>query len=84
MPERKWTPIEQRIIDLMSDGMPHSRLEIIQCTFDPEYTEWNAMLQHIMHINHKLKGTGTVIHCVRQGMNHSYRHVRLLVPDHIA
>lgn len=76
-----YTPIEQRIIDLLSDGLPHDRDEVIQC-IDPNVKDLvrmrNSLSVHIAHIRSKVRLLGQdVVTELRRGGIH-YRHMILL------
>ncbi len=74
----KFTPTQQRIIDVLSDGKPHSRKELKGCLPD-ELAELKTVNVHIAHIRVKLRPIGEDIICEMGSMYQlGFRHVRLL------
>ena len=73
-----FTPTQQKIIDMLSDGKPHSRKELKRCLPD-ELAELKTVNVHIAHIRLKLRPLGEDIICEMGPMNHlGFRHIRLL------
>ena len=77
-----FTPIQQRIIDLLSDGMPHSREAILECLQDELVNNQQAHKMHIMAIRYKLRPRGQDIICEYVRRRPFYRHVRLLASSY--
>lgn len=73
-----FTPTEQRILRVLSDGMPHHRNELIAVLWD-EMTTDVTVRQHIFRIRKKLSPIGQDIVCVMTGNNgFQYRQMRML------
>ncbi len=76
MASARFTPTEQRILNLLSDGLPHSREEIRHCLSD-ELAPKAAIRPHIASIRRVLRLLGEDIIC-EINPKICYRHVRLL------
>lgn len=72
-----YTPTEKRMLELLSDGKPHTRKEMHGCLWD-EHSELTAIQIHISKIRHKLLTKGETIICELSGYRICYRHVRLI------
>lgn len=70
----QFTPTEQRIVDMLSDGLPHSREELVG-TIDELATRKNLQV-HITRIRNKLRPIGEDVVC--EAVSLRYRHVRLI------
>lgn len=78
MARPKFTPTEQRFIDLLSDGLSHNRSEFVPLLYD-ELGRLATIRFHIMQIRRKLRPIGEDIVCeIPNGRTPHYRHVRLL------
>lgn len=75
----EFTPIQQRIIELLSDGMPHDRSEVLKCIGDP-LADYANLYPHISYLRTKLvqKGEWIVYEAYRGSL--MYRHVKLIAP----
>lgn len=74
-----FTPTEQRILELLADGLPHTRKELMSCLFD-ELSSQGALRVRLCNLNIKLERRGQRVVCeLRKGV--FYRHVRLLASD---
>ena len=71
-----FTPTQQKIVDLLSDGLPHTRKEVHACLWD-ELSPLSNIKAHITAIRKKIRPLGQDIICEYNGKIH-YRHVRLL------
>jgi hypothetical protein len=71
------TPTEQRIANVLADGMPHRRRELLACLQDPE-AELNALRVHLCNLRAKLRPIGQDILCELSDRGLFYRQVRLL------
>jgi hypothetical protein len=72
-----YTPIEQRIIDLLSDGLPHERNEMCAC-IAPGSKNVNSLAVHIFYLRQKVRELKQdIVTEHRRGGIH-YRHVILL------
>ena len=85
MSERNgYTKTQQRILEMLSDGMPHTYLELFSCLPDPEgammdYGAGRATLAvKISDIRKHLRPKGQDIICEFNDRRRMYRHVRLL------
>lgn len=76
-----FTPTEQRIIQLLNDGLLHSREEIHTC-LDDELSDISAIRPHITHIRNKLRPFGEDIMCRRHNGSYYYQQVRLVSSGH--
>lgn len=73
------TPTEQRIIDLLSDGYPHHRLDLMKL-LDDDMTSWKTLAVHVYNIRRKIRPTGrdVITELVNPRAHPHYRLVRLL------
>lgn len=72
-----YTPVEQRILDLLSDGLPHTRADVLACLRD-KLSDLNALAVRIFYLRQKVRGFGRdIVTELRKGGIH-YRHVILL------
>lgn len=78
--EKKLPPVQQRILNLLSDGKRHSRVEIHGCLHD-ELSKLNAIWGPISDLRKILRPKGEDILCEIQGRGIFYRHIRLLHTD---
>lgn len=73
-----FTPTEGRIIDLLSDGLPHHRKELMALLND-DRAEYKTLSVHIFRMRQKLRPHGQDITTeVGRGYKIMFRHVRLL------
>jgi hypothetical protein len=71
------TPIQQKMVDLLSDGLCHTKEELHGCLYDDQGPLRN-IAQHITMARKLLRPTGRDIICQREGKSKSYyRLVRL-------
>jgi hypothetical protein len=75
--DHRWTPTQQRIIDLLSDGMPHDRYEIFGC-LDDNLSKLSAIWFHMSSIRRVVRPRGEDILCVLFDRKIHYQHVKLL------
>lgn len=78
-----FTPVEERLLKVFSDGLPHDRDELLGCLGDTEATFQNVQ-NHISNLRKKLSQRGQTILCEVRSRRYYYRHIRLLVADHLA
>lgn len=66
------TPTEKKIIDLLSDGLPHGRFSVQECT--GEKIELNTLAVHLFNIRRKLRPFGRDILTVlcKGGIHYQY------------
>ncbi len=75
----KFTPTEQRILQVLSDGKPHHKSEFYECLFDDMSVDKNkAVTNHVLRIREKLRVDGYDIVCSLRYRKSYYTHVRLL------
>jgi|SRR5580658_10449155 hypothetical protein len=72
-----FTPVQQRIMDLLSDGLPHTRREIHGCLRD-EQSKVSAIGVHISDIRKKVLPTGYTFVCTLSSRKIRYRYVQLV------
>lgn len=75
--KRQFTPTQQRMVDLLSDGLPHSRHELHACLND-ELQPLIHITPHLTLIRKVLRPKGQDIICEIYNRTVHYRHVRLL------
>lgn len=80
MPRPKFTVTQQKLLDVLSDGLPHTKGELKKCLPDPEYSEDINVTWHIIKLREQLKPIGQTIVCEFANRKRLYRHVRLLTP----
>ncbi len=76
-PPHEFTPVETKMLAVLSDGMPHGKEELHECLWDREGTVDNIRM-HISNMRKKLERHGHTIVCVTLWRKAFYRHVRLL------
>lgn len=72
----KLTKTQKRLLDLMQDGLPHSRPELHRLLYD-ELADKKTINVHLCHIRKKLKDDLQII-CELYKRNLYYRLVRLV------
>lgn len=80
MANNGFTPTQQAILDVLSDGEGHSTRELHGCLPD-ELTDLKQVRGHIFNLRKKLRPEGQDILCVMQMGRFYYRWVRLLHPS---
>ena len=77
-PTTGFTPTEQAILQVLSDGMSHSRAELQPCLRDELGSADNVKI-HITNIRKKLRPKSEDIICQRVHLAEAtYRHIRIL------
>lgn len=76
----RFTPTQQRILDILSDGMPHHRSELHRCLND-DMSSTKVLRGHIYLLREKLLKRGENILCEYFKGSFMYRHVRLISKD---
>ena len=71
-----YTPTQQRILDLLSDGQPHPREELLEC-IDDELSNPHNLPNHLCLLRKRLPADHDIICQLLRNKIH-YRHVRLL------
>jgi DNA-binding response OmpR family regulator len=69
-----YTPTEQRMLDLLSDGFVHTKEELKRCLWD-ELARIETVQVHISNLRKKLRPQGRDIICNHQ---FDYQQVRLM------
>jgi hypothetical protein len=72
-----FTPIQQCLLAVLSDGGPHEPVELLDCLGDPESGVKN-LWPHLTYLRRKLRPSGEDIVCEIYRRKMHYRHVRLL------
>lgn len=72
-----FTEVESRMLDVLKDGGPHTRQELLACLNDDQ-AEVRNIYAHVSSIRKKLRVRGQDIVCEIRGYARFYRHVRLL------
>lgn len=72
-----YTPTESRILELLSDGLPHKRCEVHKCLED-DLAQIEAIYPHVSRLRHKLQPKGQDILAVTTGRITYYQQIRLL------
>lgn len=73
-----FTPTQARIIQLLSDGLPHKRDDVFAACIEDDLATVTALQLHISNLRPHLRARGEDIVCVVRGYVHFYQHVRLL------
>lgn len=73
----KFSPTEQILVNILQDGMPHSKSEL-KAALDGEYTSDGSIRVHMHSIRKKLNPLGQTVICEFYKRNLAYRWVRLL------
>jgi DNA-binding CsgD family transcriptional regulator len=74
----EFTPVERRMLQVLSDGLPHTPQELHSCLWDDQGEVANIR-RHIYEMRQKLRPKGHDIVCEVNRRQTFYRHVRLLV-----
>lgn len=74
--EVRFTPIQQKMLAILSDGQPHTKEEL-HSVCHPE-SRVSLVRQHVAMIRKKLTQKGETILCEYSNKGYFYRHVRLL------
>lgn len=75
----RYTPTEKRMMEVLQDGLLHTRQELFACLWDDK-SELSAIQARISLLRKKLRPQGLEIDCVlNRGIK--YRLVRLLTRD---
>jgi hypothetical protein len=74
---RKLSMIQEKMLAVLADGMPHKRQELIDCIGD-ELADYNNLHPHLTAIRRIIRPMGHDIICQLVNRQHHYRHVLLL------
>jgi len=77
-----WTPTQQRIMDVLGDGLPHGFPDLLPCLED-EYAERGSIRVHLCNMRAKLRPEGLDILIQSISRKIHYRLVRLISPQEI-
>ena len=80
MRENGYTETESKMLQVLSDGMPHRREELHACLWDEAGCLKNICI-HISRLRKKLRSKGQHIVCEYADRTYHYRHIRLLRAD---
>lgn len=76
---RRFTPTQQRMIDVLSDGLRHTRKELEACLDDELAETHSAVSVHLTAIRKILRPIGQDVILEYEGQNRTYyRHVRIV------
>lgn len=70
----KFTPVERRILEVLSDGKDHTKTELHGCLNDDMGPKSNVSV-HVFNIRKKIQPHGQDIVCVYYKRKWLYRHV---------
>lgn len=76
-PKSRLSPIQQRMLQVLSDGLPHSREAMLECLQDDQCS-LTGHLAHLTAIRKVLRLKGEDVLCEYRQRRPFYRHVRLL------
>lgn len=71
------TPTEQKIIDLLSDGLPHQRADVLKCVND-RLADLHTLAVHMFNIRRKVRPFGKDVLLVTRKGGYHYQYVILL------
>lgn len=74
----QFTPTEQRLLEVFSDGRFHHREELYPCIADELSNLPRCLNNHIVRLRHKIGTIGQDILCVARHRKIGYQQVRLL------
>ncbi len=72
-----FTPVQQRMLDLLQDGNKHTKEELRKCLEDPE-SEVHNINMHLTYLRKKLRPKGYDLACETISRETRYRLVRLV------
>jgi len=74
--------VQQKMLAVLSDGLPHTRRELFACLYDtsPD-TRLANIQQHISHLRKQLRPQGLGIVCELVSRRICYRQVRFISAD---
>ena len=77
MAVNEFTPTQARLFNVVSDGLPHQRAELLEAMQDSEST-YRAVAVHMVAIRKVLRPKGQDIICELRNRRIYYRYVRLM------
>lgn len=75
-PKIEFTATQRRILNLLGDGLRHTRAEIFKCLSDNLQNEEHVN-NHLSRIRKKMRPVGHDIICIHENGVYYYQHVRL-------
>ncbi len=79
MTASSFTPTQQAMLDILADGLPHTRRELHACLPDELGALSNIQI-HLSKMRKTLRQDGEDIICCLVNRSICYRYVRLIVP----
>lgn len=76
-----FTPTQKRILDVLADGLPHRRDELLDCLDDPLCSTRENLQAHLTRLRVKLRPAGHDIICQLLNNCLHYRHIVMLSTD---
>lgn len=73
----QFTPTQQRIMNVLNDGLTHPKSELMAC-LDDEMSDKSNLSVHLTYLRRKLRKKGLEIVSSKHGGNTTYRLVRTL------
>lgn len=77
MTNNSFTPTQQRILEVLGDGMPHSRSELMKCIDDP-LSDYTCLNNQLSKIRRKIRPKAREIVCETVHRQTHYRLVGLV------
>lgn len=71
----KFTATERRMLQVFSDGAPHTLEELHKCVSD-DLSDMRAAFYHIQNLRKKLEVNNETLRTIRSSSNVLYQHVR--------
>ena len=78
MTEVRFTPTQQAMLQVLSDGMPHRKEDLYACLPEGYYSDMKAVVNMVSKMRKKLQPLGQDVICEYRYGVYMYRHVRLL------
>lgn len=78
MTEPRFTPTQQAMLQVLSDGMPHRKEDLYACLPEGYYSDIRVVTVHVSNLRKLLKPQGMDIVCEYRYGVYMYRQVRLL------
>ena len=75
-----FTPTQQRILEMLSDGLYHRQDQLLRCLND-DMTDKSTLNVHLSNLRKILASTGERIICMEEDRITYYRHVRVMSPS---
>lgn len=77
----KFSPTQQDLMEVLADGRPHRRQELLDCLDDPEKSR-EMLKPYLYRLRKKLRVQGYDIDCVLKNRNVWFRLVGLVNQHH--